>query len=197
MKVIAVIGATAAGREIARASVAAGYRTILEDVSAVALEKAVAAILRDPGQSRRARSPLNGNGGASNLVTAASVEEAIRDADLIIETAADELEVKTELFTIFDKFAKPGAIFASTTTSIPIAYLAEITFCPERCVGMRFPAIAHPPHLEIVRGVQTSEETVAQCRDVALRMGWQVAVVRELAADGDSSNALCGGAERR
>jgi 3-hydroxybutyryl-CoA dehydrogenase len=117
----------------------------------------------------------------ANLTTAASAEDASREADLIIEAVADEMEVKIELFTIFDKFAKPGAIFASTTTSLSVSEMADVTFCPERCIGMRFFADAQNANrLELVKGRETSEQTVAACREVGRRMGNQVLVTSDV-----------------
>jgi 3-hydroxyacyl-CoA dehydrogenase len=168
IQTIAVIGAGDQGREIARAALLAGYRTILEDVSEGRLERAVAWL------SDAART---GDQARSRLVLARTVEEAVREADLIIEAVADEMEMKLEMFTIFDKFARPGAIFVSTSATIPIAELADITFCPERCIGMRFASDAgNGSGVELVCAPQTSEETIAHCREVARRMGKDVAV---------------------
>jgi 3-hydroxybutyryl-CoA dehydrogenase len=94
-----------------------------------------------------------------------------------METVSDEMETKIELFTVFDKFAKPGAIFASTTTSLPITDLAAVTFRPERCIGMRFSTGTQATgRLELVKGCETSEETVAACREVGRRMGLEVSL---------------------
>lgn len=165
---IAVIGAGTHGREIACAALLAGYRTILEDVSEGRLERAIA-WLSDAKQV--------GDQARSRLVLTRTVEQAVREADLIIEAVADEMEMKLEMFTIFDKFARPGAIFVSTSTTIPIAELAEITFCPERCVAMRFASDAGNGNgVELVCAPETSEETITRCRDVARRMGKEVAV---------------------
>ncbi len=88
--------------------------------------------------------------------------------------------MKIELFTIFDKFAKPGAIFASTTASLSIADLAAVTFCPERCIGMRFSTNARGDGcLGLVKGRETSGETVAACREVGRRMGKDVSVLSD------------------
>jgi 3-hydroxyacyl-CoA dehydrogenase len=166
---ITVIGAGDLGREIAALALFAGYRTILEDVSESRLEGAAAALLRLGGEAR------------VQLVTANTVEDAVRDADLILEAVAEEMEMKIELFTIFDKFAKPGAIFASSSPSLSIADMASATFCGERCIGMRFPAAAGGKNiLELVCAPETSEETVAACREVARRMGKEIIVVQEM-----------------
>ena len=184
MQTIAIIGAGELGRRWAYRSLRAGYRTILEDVSISALEQGIAAIrgLLEADDARDGRGPAAGTRGASSpaeraigrLTTAHAVEEAVRDADLIIETVPDELEMKLELFTVFDKFAKPGALLASTTNIVSITDLAEMTFCPERCVGLRFACYAGAEQLEITKGFWTSEETVARCRGVALRMGLEI-----------------------
>jgi 3-hydroxyacyl-CoA dehydrogenase len=171
IQTIAVIGAAELGREIARAALLAGHRTILEDVSEGRLAQAAAWIAK------------TGNVGAvtrAGLVLMGKIEQAVREADLIVEAVADEMEMKIEMFTIFDKFAKPGAIFASTSPSVPIAELAAVTFCPERCIGMRFVSRAGRDRvLHLVCIPQTSEETVAACREVGKRMGKEIVVAVE------------------
>ncbi len=115
-----------------------------------------------------------------NLATSHSVEDVTRQADLLIDALPEELEVKLEIFTIFDKFAKPGAILASTTRETPIADLAGMTFRTEKCVGLRLlSAPKTAPSLEIVRTAQTSEATISACSEVARRMGLQVTVTEE------------------
>jgi 3-hydroxyacyl-CoA dehydrogenase len=168
IRTIAVIGAGDQGREIACAALLAGYRTILEDVSENRLERAVGWIANMSAEAR------------SRLLTTSTVEEAVREADLIVEAVAEEMEMKIEMFTIFDKFAKPDAIFASGSRSLSIAELAAVTFCPERCIGMRFVSRAGQKNgLELVSARQTSGETVGRCREVGRRMGKEVLVVAE------------------
>ena len=165
---IAVIGAGGHGREITLAALLAGYRTILEDVSESRLERAAAWIANGANVGAEAR---------SRFVLASKIEEAVREADLIIEAVAEEMEMKIEMFTIFDKFAKPDAILASSSPSISIAELAAVTFCPERCIGLRFfSRAAQASALELVSTLQTSGETVAQCRELGRRMGKDVTV---------------------
>ena len=173
IKTIAVIGAGTAGRAIAHRALRAGYRTVLEDFSAGTLEQAVDSIRQTfdqlPGESpdrhtSSAGSPL------ANLTTCTNVEDAIRDADLIIETAADEMETKLELFTIFDKFAKPNAIFATTSRVHSIDEIAEITSCPERCVSLRFDPPGAPTHLSVTAGKDTLMSTIDICVAVGERV---------------------------
>jgi len=179
---IAVIGAGTMGRIIAYTVVVGGYRAVLEDTSPEALDKGVAWI-----KQMIAEESVHGNGKAGEhdkmlalISTSNRVEDAVREADLIIETVADDLEMKLELFTIFDKFAKPGAIFASSTSSLSITDLSDVVVHRERCVGLRFlPAEAKPQRIEFVRTAFTSSETVDRCRELARRMGKEVVVVEE------------------
>ena len=165
---IAVIGAGQDGREFACAALLAGYRTILEDVSDSRLDQVVGWIASVDAEA------------SSRLMLSRTVEDAVREADLLIEAVAEEMEMKIEMFTIFDKFAKPGAIFASSSRRIPVAELAGVTFCPERCIGMRLVCLAGREQIELVRTRQTSEYTVAACREVLRRMGKEVTIVHEI-----------------
>jgi 3-hydroxybutyryl-CoA dehydrogenase len=114
------------------------------------------------------------------IFTASNVEDAIREADLIIEAVPEELEMKLELFTIFDKFAKTGAIFASNTSSLSITDFTDVTVSRDRCVGMHFfNPVPKMKLIELVRTPHTSDETVATCREVAGRMGKEVVLVNE------------------
>src|SRR5258705_13542637 len=96
IQTIAVIGAGRDGRETACAALRAGYRTMLEDVSDLRLEQAVEWIASVSADA------------SSRLVLSRTIEGAIREADLLIEAVAEEMEIKIEMFTIFDKFAKPN-----------------------------------------------------------------------------------------
>jgi len=180
IRTIAIVGANDTGRSVAYFAALAGYRTILEDISPSALEQGIAwiALRLDEELALGKINAGTRDTALANLSTANSAEDASREADLIIEVVTDEMEMKIELFTIFDKFAKPGAIFASTTASLSIADLAAVTFCPERCIGMRFSTNARGEEcLVLVKELETSEETVAACREVGRRMGRDVSVL--------------------
>ena len=183
VKTIAIIGAGTAGRGIAYASALAGFRTILEDVSDSLIAKALNSIRESVHEDvKRGNLDSAAREAALALIsTSRVVDEAIRDADLIIETVSDELEMKLELFTIFDKFAKPNAIFASNTSALPISDFSDIVIARERCVGMRFLDEGSRKNMvEIVRTRLTSDETVATCVEVAHRMCKETVVVNEV-----------------
>ena len=182
VKTIGVIGAGTMGRGIAYASALGGYRTILEDVMPEKLTKARAWIAQafDEGAKRGKLAAEEAAAALKRISTASSVEDACRESDFLIEAVPEEMELKLELYTLFDKFAKPNAVLASNTSSLSIAEMAEMTFRPELCVGMHFfNPVPKMRLIEIVRAPKTSDETIATCREVGVRMGKEVVVVKE------------------
>ncbi len=182
VRTIAVIGAGTMGRGIAYAAAIGGYRTILEDVSERMLEQGLESIRQslDEGLERGKVTPAQKAETLGRISTAQSVEEACREAELVIEAVPEEMELKLEIFTILDKFARPGAILASNTSSLSVTEMAAITFRAENCVGMHFfNPVPKMKLLEIVRALETSDETIAACVGVGRRMGKEVVVVRE------------------
>ena len=183
VETIGVIGANPVGREIALAALLGGYRVVLEDVSREMLEKGIAYIEQslDGHIARRELSSKERDSAFARFSSASRVDEVCRVADMLVETVPDEMEVKLEIFTIFDKFAKPGAILASNT-SLSITEIASITFRTEDCIGMRF---ANPgpkiTRMELVRGADTSDGTIAACSEAARRLGMEVAIIHESA----------------
>lgn len=182
VKTIGVIGAGALGREIACTSLLAGFRTVLEDVSPEVLERGMAYI-RKTLEERVASgklAPERKERTLVNLSTARMVQDVCREADMLIEALPEDLELQLEIFTIFDKFAKPDAILASSTPSLSINDLAAITFRTENCVGMHFHSpVPDARQIEIVRATETSDSTVATCTEIAHRLGKEVVVLRD------------------
>jgi 3-hydroxybutyryl-CoA dehydrogenase len=182
VKTIGVIGAGTMGRGIAYAAAYGGYRTILEDVSPEMLEQGLAYIRHtlEEGVARGKVTEEQKTIALANLTTSRSVQDVCREADLLIEAVPEEMEVKLEIFTILDKFARPGAILASNTSSLSITELAAITFRAGNCVGMHFfNPVPKMKLLEIVRALQTSDATVQACAEVGRRIGKEVVVIRE------------------
>lgn len=182
VKTIGVIGAGTMGRGIAYAAAYGGYRTILEDVSPEMLEQGIAYIREAlaEGVAREKVTAEQQKSALANLTTSRSVEDVCRETDLLIEAVPEEMEVKLEIFTIFDKFARPAAILASNTSSLSVTELAAITFRAENCIGMHFfNPVPKMKLLEIVRALETSEATVQACAEAGRRMGKEVVVIRE------------------
>ena len=182
VKTITVIGAGTMGRGIAYAAALGGYRTILEDVQPEQLAQALAVIRTtlDEGIDRGKVTAQQKAETLARITTAGSVDVACREADLIIEAVPEDLEMKIDVFCILEKFARPGAIFATNTSSLSVTEIAAVTSRPERCIGLHFfNPVPKMKLLEIVRALETSEETIAACREVGARMGKEVVVIRE------------------
>jgi 3-hydroxybutyryl-CoA dehydrogenase len=182
VQTIAVIGAGTMGRGIAHAAALGGYRTILEDILPNALRRAETEIRANLDKAVELGKVTAGDANAAfeRLEYAGSVDEAARQADLVIEAVPEELESKIEIFTLLDKICRPTTILASNTSSLSLTEIASVTYRAKKIVGMHF---FNPVHkmklLEIVRALETDEETLATAVEVGRRMGKEVVVIRE------------------
>lgn len=187
---VAVIGAGITGRGIAHVAALGGYRTILEDILPASLRRAELE-MRDNLQESIAVggiSPQDADAALARVEYATSVEQAAREADLVIEAVPEERESKIEIFTLLDKLCKPATILASNTRSLSVTEIASVTYREPRILGVRF---INPVHkmkkLEVVRARKTDDETLAAFLEVGRRMGKELVVIREsqegLAAD--------------
>jgi 3-hydroxybutyryl-CoA dehydrogenase len=182
IKTIAVIGAGIMGRGIAHVAALGGYRTVLEDLIPGALRKAESDIRAnlDKAVELKKVSSADADTAFKRLKYAGSVEEAAREADLVIEAVPEEMESKIEIFTLLDKICRPGTILASNTSSLSITEIASVTYRAKKCVGMHF---FNPVHkmklLEVVRALETDDETISAAAEVGRRMGKDVVVIKE------------------
>ena len=179
---VAVLGAGIMGRGIAYASALGGFRTILQDVSGPALDKAGAEIsaLLEKGVATGKVKGEDAAGAHKRLSTCPKLEDAVAGADLVIEAVPEDIALKVELFGTLDRLAPAPAILASNTSSLSITEMAAATGRPAQVVGMHF---FNPVHrmrlLEIVRALETSEATLAAVAIAGERMGKECVVVRE------------------
>jgi 3-hydroxybutyryl-CoA dehydrogenase len=182
VRTVAVIGAGIMGRGIAHAAALGGYRTILEDILPASLRKAESEIRTNLEKAVELGKVKKEEADAAlaRVEYAGTVEEAARAADLVIEAVPEEMESKIEIFTLLDKLCRPGTIIASNTSSLSITEIASVTYRAPKCVGMHF---FNPVHkmklLEVVRALETDDETLAAAVEVGRRMGKEVVVVKE------------------
>ena len=179
---IAVIGAGTMGRGIAYLAAVAGYETVIHDADPAALDAARAAVestLRKATEKGKVAA-ADAAAAMERLQTAADLEPAARQADLIIEAVPENPDLKKNIFGQADLFCDEETILASNTSSISISELSGAVERRDRFVGMHF---FNPPHamklIEIVRGERTSNDTIAQVRAVAERMGKTPIIVRD------------------
>ena len=179
---VAVIGAGIMGRGIAHAAALGGYRTILEDLLPNALRKAETEIRSnlDKAVELGKVNPADADAAFARIEYAGSVDQAAREADLVIEAVPEEMESKIEIFTLLDKICRPTTILASNTSSLSITEISSVTYRANKCIGMHF---FNPVHkmklLEVVRALETSAETLSAVVEVGKRMGKEVVVVKE------------------
>ncbi len=178
---IGVVGAGQMGSGIAQVAAAAGYDVAMSDADVQLAEKGKAKIAGALAkQVDKGKMKAEDKDALLARIRPAGSVEAFSDCDLVIEAATERLELKLEIMKACDRAMKAGAILASNTSSISLTKLAGATKRPERVIGMHF---MNPPPLmklvEIVRAVQTSEETYAAVRAAAEKMGKTVTVSRD------------------
>jgi 3-hydroxybutyryl-CoA dehydrogenase len=179
---VAVLGAGIMGRGIAHVAALGGYNTVLQDTSREQLEKStndVSAIL-EKGVAMGRVVDSEAVEARRRLRTVTSLDDAARQADLVIEAVPERMELKIEIFAQLDRVAPAHAILASNTSSLSITEMAAATRRAPQVVGMHF---FNPVHrmklLELVRALETSEKTLAQCEEVGRKMGKDCVTVRE------------------
>lgn len=182
VQTVAVIGAGIMGRGIAYAAALGGYRTILEDVLPAALRRAGDEIKAtfDKGVALGKMSAAEAQAAVGRVEYASTPEEAAREAELVIEAVPEEMESKIEIFTLLDKVCRPDTILASNTSSMSITEIASVTYRPKKCIGMHFfNPVPKMKLLEVVRGLETDDDTIATCAEVGRRMKKEVVVIKE------------------
>jgi 3-hydroxybutyryl-CoA dehydrogenase len=177
---VVVVGAGQMGAGIAQVAAAAGMRVTLVDVGEEQLGRALAGIGASLAKLASKGQCDDPDGVLARISTSTELDSAA-DAELAIEAASEDVELKLALFRRLDAALNPGAILASNTSSIPIGRLAAATGRPGLVCGMHFmnpPALM--PLFELIRGLETSEATVASVRAAAEAMGKTVAEARDV-----------------
>jgi 3-hydroxybutyryl-CoA dehydrogenase len=179
---IAVLGAGTMGRGIAQVSAHGGYRTRLYDVAAAVIDRARQNVERtlEKGVKLGKLAAEDAAGARGRLDFTLDLSSAVADADLVIEAVPERMELKVETFAAVARACPAEALFASNTSGLSITEIAAASGRADRFAGMHF---FNPVHLmklvELVRGIDTSEATLATLAEVAVRMGKEVVVVRE------------------
>lgn len=182
VKNIAVIGAGTMGRGIAHVAAAGGFTVFLHDISEEQLKKAMSDIEQNMKKAVEIgkMSTKEVERALSRITLTTSLEEAAKEADLVIEAVLELMDLKIEVFKKLDKICKPETILATNTSTMSPTEIAAATGRPERCIAMHFFNPVHKMKLvEIVRGLDTSDETYEIARQVAIQMGKETVQVNE------------------
>jgi 3-hydroxybutyryl-CoA dehydrogenase len=173
--ILAIIGAGPLGRWLALRAAGAGFRVYLEDVLPSNLHHA-----REYIRQRLSSDALRHQSGEA-VSFVSTIEDAVRQADLVIDCVPDELESKLEILWLLDRMAPPQAIFATPTTQLSIADLASCTYRPEKCIAIavRPAALAEMEEqqgaaIPLRAGPATSAETIERVEQFWRALGFEV-----------------------
>jgi 3-hydroxybutyryl-CoA dehydrogenase len=179
---ITVIGAGTMGRGIAYASCLAGYATKLYDVEDKILNSARENIANSFGKAvdKAIISQELADKSLSRLQTTTDLNAATGDADFVIEAVPERIDLKIELFRRLDDIAPKPAIFATNTSSLSITEMAGATQRAPQVIGMHFfNPVPVMKLIEIIRGLETSEATIAAAQEAAQAMKKETVVINE------------------
>ncbi len=174
MKNIAVIGSGTMGNGIAHVFAQHGFIVSLIDVSQEALTKATATI--EKNLTRQVEKGIlteeTKKQTLANITTTTLIKEGVVKADLVVEAATENVDLKLKIFKEIDGYIKPGTILASNTSSISITKIASATKNPDRVIGMHFMnPVPVMKLVEVIRGYQTTDEVTAQIMELAKELG--------------------------
>ncbi len=181
IKKITVLGAGTMGHGIAEVAALAGYEVWVFDIAEEFLKNALEKIRWSVGKLyEKGQIKENADTVLSRIHTTLVFEEAVQNADFVIEAVPEKLDLKKDVFSKADKLLPPHAILATNTSSLPITEIAEATKRPDKVVGMHF---FNPPPLmplvEIVKGQKTSEETIKLTFELSKKFGKQPVIVKK------------------
>ncbi|WP_433827065.1 3-hydroxyacyl-CoA dehydrogenase family protein [Actinoplanes sp. CA-015351] len=170
---LAVIGSGLMGSGIAQVSAQAGWQVTIRDVDDASLNRGLAAIeeslTRFAVKGRIAEADVDAT--LSRITTTTDLDAA-SEADVVVEAIYEKIEAKHDVFKQLDKICKAGAVLGTNTSAIPITQIATVTSRPESVVGIHFfSPVPMMKLVELVRGYQTSDETLAAARAYAEGVG--------------------------
>ena len=171
--IIGIVGAGTMGNGIAHVAARSGYGVVLSDIDPKALERALATISRNMDREvGRGKYSAESKSEAIARVSATVQMEDLSTADFIIEAVIENIDAKLKIFQALDSIVRPGVILASNTSSISITKIASATRRPGNIIGMHFMNPVPVMNLvEIVRGLETADETQSITESLAVSLG--------------------------
>jgi 3-hydroxybutyryl-CoA dehydrogenase len=170
------------GHGIAHAAIAGGYATLMYDVSDAAVAKGRASIelIVKKGVDLGKISASDADAALRRLATTTNLAESLHDADLVIEAAPEQIDLKLALFAEIERHAPAAAVIASNTSALSITEIAGSLRDPSRVAGMHFFNPVHKMKLiEIVQALESAPATLEAIETVSRRMGKETVLVRE------------------
>jgi 3-hydroxybutyryl-CoA dehydrogenase len=173
MKNIAVIGSGTMGNGIAHVFAQAGYKVALIDIAADALQKAMSTIEKnlDRQVAKQIITPEIKQAALSNISTYTHLKAGVVNADLVVEAATENIDLKLKIFRDLDEAASPNAILASNTSSISITKIASVTKRPDKVIGMHFMnPVPVMKLVEVIRGYNTTNEVTQTIMELSRKL---------------------------
>ncbi len=181
---IGIIGAGAMGSGIAQVSIEAGYTVVLQDISDKSLTKAKAGIEKNFTKmiSKGKMAEADMGAAMARLTCTSDLDLACKDADLVIESVFENLEIKQNMFKEFERLCKPEAILASNTSALPITEIGSVVKAKDKVIGLHFMnPVPMMKGLEIIRGQLTSDETLDATMEYVKQIGKEAAMAVDYA----------------
>jgi 3-hydroxybutyryl-CoA dehydrogenase len=182
MQKISVIGAGTMGNGIAHVFAQTGYTVSLVDVSQDQLNKAITTITKnlDRQVSKASITEEQKANALKNITSYTSLEAGIKDAELVVEAATENAELKLNIFRKMDEHAPEGCILATNTSSISITKIAAVTNRPEMVIGMHFMnPVPVMKLVEIINGYATKQEVTERIVEMSRKLGKTPCVVND------------------
>ncbi|MBW7651886.1 3-hydroxyacyl-CoA dehydrogenase family protein [Anoxybacillus sp. ST4] len=183
MEIIAVIGAGLMGSGIAQSLAMGGKTVYLYDISAAALEKGMQSIQKSLSRFVKAGKLQEQEASAilSRIQTETNLQEAVKEADVVVEAVPEHLPLKKQVFEQLDRYAKQEAILATNTSELSVTAIAAATKRPSQVVGMHwFNPAPVMKLIEIVKGVATSGQTIEAIQQLSEAIGKETVIVKDM-----------------
>ena len=181
VKRICVLGAGLMGNGIAQVCAAAGYTVTMRDIEQRFIDGGMNSIKKNLGRAleKQKITPKEMDAVLARITPTMDINAA-KDADLIFEAIPEVMELKRDTFRELDKICPEHTIFASNTSSLSITEMASVTKRPDKCIGTHFfNPVPVMRLLELIRGCETSDETVKVAEDVGKKIGKETILVKE------------------
>ena len=172
IRTVGVIGAGTMGNGIAQTAARSGLKVILYDLEQRFLDRALSTVTKNLDREvAKSKISTDDKGAVLSRIMPVTQNEALAEADFIIEAVIEDIETKSKVFRAMDAIARPNVILASNTSSISITKIASKTKRPDKVIGMHFMnPVPMMTLVEVVRGLATSDETCQTTKELAQSM---------------------------
>ncbi|MBO6495844.1 MAG: 3-hydroxybutyryl-CoA dehydrogenase [Roseivirga sp.] len=174
MENISVIGSGTMGNGIAHVFAQSGFKVNLVDISQDALDKALKTIEKnlDRMLAKEKIDEATKKATLGNITTHTDLKAGVENADLVVEAATENVDIKLNIFRDLDKFTKPECILSSNTSSIPITKIGSVTNRADKVIGMHFMnPVPVMKLVEVIRGYATSDEVTNSIMEASKKLG--------------------------